>query len=183
MLPIGLNTHTQNTDTSSSKFCEISQSSLYSTHTKPLLHSSTTTHKCLQIFFFSCSRWTAELWWTISPLMEMLQWYNSVGYKHILEWYVVLLKCYIIGTMWHWNKISMIMSFNKVIVTVSWRNVLVKYWNYNWKKGVLQYSDHAMCICINASIGMPHYNTMCKEVHRHETSKNSWMFVIQKTKP
>ena len=43
---------TQNTDTSSSKFCEISQSPLYSTHTKPLLHSSTTTHKCLEIFFF-----------------------------------------------------------------------------------------------------------------------------------
>jgi len=50
MLNIGPNTDTQNTDASSSKFCEISQNPPYSSHTKPLLHSSTTTHKCLKIF-------------------------------------------------------------------------------------------------------------------------------------
>jgi hypothetical protein len=168
MLPIGPNTGTKNTDTSSNKFCEISQSPPCSTHTKPLLQSSTTTHKCLKIFIFSCSRWTTELWWTIFPLMEMLWWNNSICFKCILEWYVVRLKCNTICTMWHWNKISLVVSFNKAIVTISWRNVLVKYWNYNWKKGVLQNSDHAMCIYINVSIGTPNYNTMCMDVHGHD---------------
>jgi hypothetical protein len=165
MLPIGPNTGAQNTDTSSSKFSEISQSTPYSTHTKPPSHSSTNTHthahthRCLKIFFFSCSRWTTELWRTIFPLTEMLQWNNSIGFKHTLEWYVVLLKCYTIGTMWHWNKINLVVSFNKVIVTISSRNVL----GLQLKEGC--FTEIWPCY-INASIGTPNYNTMCKDVHR-----------------